>query len=107
MCYNKDNKERKRYEKMKKILYAVIAIVLLVAVIFGIGKVATVNKNRYYVEAYCEQDGGELLFTFHGNTFAWELGAGDRIPKESIVVLVMDNNGTEGFLEDDMIVKYQ
>ena len=92
---------------MKEILYTVIAIVLLVTIIFGMGKVAAVNKNRYYVEAYCEQNGGKLLFTFHGNTFAWELGAGDKIPKKSIVLLVMDNNGTEGFLEDDTIVKYE
>lgn len=92
---------------MKKIVYIAIAIVLLMAAIIGVSKVVAVNENRYCVEACCEQNGGELLFTFRGNTFAWELGADDKIPKESTVLLVMDNNGTENFLEDDMIVKYE
>ena len=92
---------------MKEIIYTVIAIVLLVAIIFGMGKVAAVNKNRYYVEAYCEQDGGELVFTFYGNEFVWALGAGDKIPADNIVLLLMDNNGTVGMLEDDAIINYR
>ena len=92
---------------MKEIIYTVIAIVLLVAIIFGMGKVATVNKNRYWVEAYCEQENNELIFTFSNHSFVWELGANDKTPSNHYAVLLMDNNNTEGYLEDDIIISYK
>ena len=92
---------------MKEIIYTVIAIVLLVAIIFSMGKIAAVNKTRYWVEAYCEQNGDELVFTFCGQDFVWKLGAGDKIPNGHHVVLLMENNGTEGFLQDDTILNYR
>ena len=91
---------------MKKIIAALMIVVLLVAGI-GLVKVAKVNKTRYWVEAYCEYENGELIFTFCGNNFVWTLGEGDRIPKGHHVVLLMENNGTEGFLQDDEIISYK
>jgi hypothetical protein len=91
---------------MKKLIAVVVALVILVSA-FGIAHVAKVNKTRYYVEAYCELQGDELVFTFHGAEFTWELENGDKIPKGNVVVLVMDNNGTKGMLEDDSIISYK
>lgn len=91
---------------MKKIL-AVLMIVALVIIGISAVKIAQVNKTRYWVEAYCEQEGGELHFTFCGNDFIWTLSEGDKIPKGHHVVLLMENNGTEGFLQDDEIISYK
>lgn len=92
---------------MKEIISTAIAIILLVVTIIGIGKAAAVNKTRYWVEAYCEQDGDELVFTFCDQSFEWKLSAGDKIPTSHYTVLLMENNGTEGILEDDIIIKYK
>jgi hypothetical protein len=91
---------------MKKFIAVLMIVVLLVAGI-GLAKVAKVNKMRYWVEAYCEYENGELVFTFCGEEFVWELGEGDKIPKGHHVVLLMENNGTEGFLQDDEIISYK
>jgi len=90
---------------MKKL----IAIALLVIMICGgalMIHAAKTNENRYRVDAYCEQNGGELIFTYCGQNFIWSLAAGDRIPIDNHVVLLVDNNGTKGFLEDDFIIDY-
>ena len=91
---------------MKKFVAIVIAITVALCGVMAI-HAAKVNKTRYYVEAYCEQNGGELVFTFCGQDFVWELGAGDKIPNGHHVVLLMENNGTEGFLQDDTILNYR
>lgn len=91
---------------MKKFVAIVIAITVILCGVM-ITHTAKVNKTRYYAEAYCEQDGGELVFTFCGHDFVWELGAGDKIPNDNRVVLLMENNGTEGFLQDDTILNYR
>ena len=91
---------------MKKFVAIVILVSVILCAVMG-AHAAKVNQNRYYVEAYCEQDGGELVFTFYGNEFVWVLGAGDKIPTDNIVVLLMDNNGTVGMLEDDAIINYR
>lgn len=86
-----------------------IAIVLLAIVIYGgvlMFYAAKTNENRYRVDAYCEQNGGELIFTYCGQDFVWSLAAGDRIPTDNHVILLVDNNGTKGFLEDDFIIDY-
>jgi len=91
---------------MKKIIAVLMIVVLSVAGI-GLAKVAKVNKTRYWVEAYCEYENGELVFTFCDNDFVWVLGEGDKIPSGHHVVLLMENNGTEGFLQDDEIISYK
>ena len=91
---------------MKKFVAIVILVTVILCAVMG-AHAAKVNKNRYYVEAYCEQDGGELVFTFYGNEFVWTLGAGDKIPTENNVLLLMDNSGTEGYLVDDVIINYR
>ena len=91
---------------MKKIFAIVILVSIILCVVMG-AHAAKINKNRYWVEAYCEQDGGDLVFTFCGEEFAWTLGAGDKIPTNNIVLLLMDNNGTVGMLEDDAIISYR
>ena len=91
---------------MKKIIAVLMIAVLMIAGI-GLAKVAKVNKTRYWVEAYCEYENGELVFTFCGNDFVWKLDEGDKIPKGHHVVLLMDNNGTEGFLQDDEVISYK
>ena len=91
---------------MKKIVIFTMIIALLLGGI-GLAHAAKVNKNRYYIEAHCEQNGGELVFTFYGEEFVWTLGAGDKIPADNIVLLLMDNNGTKGMVEDDVIINYR
>ena len=91
---------------MKKLISIIAALVILVSAC-GLIHAAKVNKNRYYVEAYCEHQENELIFTFHGSDFVWELEKGDKIPKGTVVVLVMDNNGTEGNTSDDIIISYK
>ena len=91
---------------MKKFVAIVILVSVILCAVMG-AHAAKVNKNRYWVEAYCEQDGGELVFTFCGEEFVWTLGAGDKIPADNIVLLLMDNNGTVGMLEDDAIISYR
>ena len=91
----------------RKIAAILISIVILMQLIMVCVKVAETNKNRYYVDAYCEYENGELIFTFYDNDFIWTLGKGDKIPTDNFVLLVMDNNGTENFLQDDVIISYK
>ena len=91
---------------MKKLIAFVMILVLALCAL-GMGHAAKVNENRYYAEAFCRQEGSKLIFDFCGNSFVWHLGAGDKIPENQMVLLVMDNNGTVGQLEDDFIVSYR
>lgn len=90
---------------MKKFVAIVLVITSLLVLMMGALKVAEINKNRYYANAICEQEGGELHFYFSNQEFVWELGAGDRIPKVSTVRLLMESNGTEEYA-DDIIINY-
>ena len=90
---------------MKKVMALVLIISIALCAAIGI-HAYNVNKTRYWTEAYCEQSNGELIFTFCGESFVWTLGAGDTIPKTNYVTILMDNNGTEGFLEDDIIISF-
>lgn len=92
---------------MKKFTAVVLIITALLVAVMSISKIAETNKTRYWVEAYCEYENGELVFTFCDNDFVWVLGEGDKIPKGHHVVLLVDNNGTEGFLQDDEIISYK
>lgn len=94
--------------KMNRRKVAVILAAILI-LIFGAACVrgAIENKNQYTVRAYCEYLGNGILeFSFEGESFEYALEKGDRIPTENIVRVVMDNNGTCGFLEDDSVLKY-
>ena len=90
---------------MKKLI-AFIMVLVFALCAFGVGHASKVNSHRYYAEALCTQEDGALVFTFYDNSFIWELNVGDKIPTEKVVVLVMDNNGTEGYLADDSIISY-
>lgn len=87
---------------MKKFVAVVLVITSLLVLIMGASKVAEINKNRYYANAICEQEGGELHFYFSNQEFVWELGEGDKIPGRN-VVLVMESNGTDEYSDDEII----
>lgn len=92
---------------MKKIIALALALITLFSAAFFVSRTYKVNKTRYYVEAYCELNNKELNFTFCGHNFVWELEKGDKIPSDEIVLLLMDNNGTENYINDDIIIKYK
>lgn len=92
----------------KKTLAIILAsfVVMLQLAMLSV-KIARANASRYWVEAYCEQENNELIFTFSNHSFVWELGANDKTPSNHYAVLLMDNNNTEGYLEDDIIISYK
>ena len=91
---------------MKKFIAFILGVCLTLCAIAAI-QTAKQNKNRYYVEAYCEQINNELHFIFYGNEFIYILNKNESAPKDKFVMLLMDNNGTENYLEDDMIIKWE
>lgn len=94
--------------KMNRRKVAVILAAILI-LIFGAACVRGVieNKNQYTVMACCEYlENGILEFSFEGESFQYALEKGDRIPTKNLVRVVMDNNGTRGFLKDDSVLKY-
>lgn len=89
--------------KMAMILAAILILIFGATCVHG----AVKNKNRYTILAYCEYSGNGILeFSFEGESFRYSLEKGDKIPKKTIVRVVMDNNGTRGFLKDDSLLKY-
>lgn len=90
----------------RKVAVVLAAILML---IFGAACIcrAIKNQNQYTVMAYCEYLGNGILeFSFEDESFQYTLERGDTIPMKNIVRVVMDNNGTRGFLKDDFILKY-
>lgn len=93
----------KRQKRELLIKRCVILFSLLAIVICLFSRAANTNKTRYYAEAICEQEGGELHFYFGNQEFVWTLDAGDKIPSEKICVLVMESNGTDSYADDEII----
>ena len=87
---------------MKKFIAVVLAITSMLVFMMGALKLAEINKNRYYANAICEQEGGELHFYFDNQEFVWVLGEGDKIPGRN-VVLVIESNGTDEYSDDEII----
>ena len=86
---------------------AALIILTLAILITGFIAINNKSKNKYYVTAEVEQINNKLYFYFYDNIFVWELSEDEEAPQKRRCLVLMDNNGTENFLEDDKIISFE
>ena len=88
---------------MKKFTATVLVLTAIAILLMGCVNLYNKNKTTYVAEGFYELIDGELHFYFDGQEFVWELGAGDKIPKNPQVRLIMEGNGTPEYSDDEIL----
>ena len=96
----------KRTNNIKEIGYIIIAMSIIIIIYLILA--STVLKH-YSREAYVENNNGvEIVFTdVRGHMWGWiaETIEETKLKEGEKVILTFDDNGTENFVEDDILIQ--